>query len=448
MPSIWLPERVVTIHTSGRFASQILLSDISVDPVVIDDDFSVTMPPGTQVDDHVAGMRYIVSEGPVEEARAIDEFLKTHKVVYPVEALDDNKITIRLGLVLVNAIAFIAFGLWYVWKRKRHVTTITLLCLMISHSAQAEEWNQVRGMHWDEGWWYSRPELRPVQITQCGFNVAATTLRMLNLPFDPNALAESMPPTLAGITATDLTAGLRSHGAEVDPRVHVPLKLLVGNLLKSELVIVPVKPRSASTLHYVILSCLPDGRKLLLDPTHRAVSVDHLSPAIFAENSDLTVLYVSKQPLILPTRRTKADSVSFSPSVVEVGSENDDRFTTEVVIHNSSANKIQIEKFVVSCSCVQLPESRAQTLAPNESTSIRAEVNRSGIGSSQIQVLAHLSDGSTATFAIRAPPPPESSEHSIFSTFRVCTVSNRESEFRDLFSFIHIPSQWSAAISE
>ena len=61
-PGVWLPSEITSLEAASGSGSQILITDVVVNPDINDRSFTYQMPPETQVVDEIRGKRYIVPE--------------------------------------------------------------------------------------------------------------------------------------------------------------------------------------------------------------------------------------------------------------------------------------------------------------------------------------------------------------------------------------------------
>ncbi len=70
-PGIWLPTLITTVASLSGSGSRIKISDVEINPNS-DEVFSrLEMPPGTEVDDRVTGLRYTISGSPAVQTEAV-----------------------------------------------------------------------------------------------------------------------------------------------------------------------------------------------------------------------------------------------------------------------------------------------------------------------------------------------------------------------------------------
>ncbi len=436
---VWLPSVVTRISALSGIGERTVIKNLRVNKEFADGIFNLSMPKGSVVRDEVAEMSYTVTDGPVSESAAIDAYLKSNQIQITEPRQTAGRITVTSILIGVNVIA-LTLIIIYLLRRRKSSRIAVLIVFAIPHSCLSAD----NKLAWNGGWELSHVGTNPTRISQCGFNVAATALKLFNVRFDPIALAVDLKPTQKGIQASDLLRTLRELGLSVEARKGVSLKSVSDTLPEGKIAIVAIQWPGSGNAHYVILARLRDGEVYVLDPPQRVFLATSLNVDTLDENRDTVVLFVAKSNASREPR--DCDALSFDRTVVFPSDEVDMRPIEETVeIRNTSSREVRIKRVTSSCSCVRVSGNTAGPIPPNENVSLSLNITWEAVNSGGIEVFVLCDDGSSAKIRVIHPddyrPSPDFARFSDSRNLRI-PVEIRDFRDIDLHFTYKIPAEY------
>ncbi len=394
---VWLPSVVTRISALSGLGERTVVKNLKVNSELEESLFNLSMPKGSVVRDEVAEMSYTVTDGPVSESAAIDAYLKSNQIQLIEPKKTTGRITVTFVLISVNVIGITLIILYLLLRRKSSRIAVLLVFAIPDSCSSADS-----KLAWNGGWELSHVGTSPTRISQCGFNVAATALKLFNVRFDPIALAVDLKPTQKGIPASDLLRTLRELGLSVEARKGVSLKSVPDTLPEGEIAIVAIRWTGSRAAHYIILARLRDGEVYVLDPPHRVFPATSLKADTLDENRDAVVLFVTKS--ITTSAPRDCDALTFDRTVVFPRDEADlGAIEENVKIRNTSSREVRIKQVASSCSCVRVSGNTAGPIPPNQNVSLSLNITWEAVSSGGIDVFVVFDDDSSTKIRVIHP---------------------------------------------
>ena len=309
----------------------------------------------------------------------------------------------RVVLIIANFVAMLSVFLVWRGRRKRRIQGLLLfLCFSCSPSSFAVDTPNVA---WNGGWALRSGVNPSTYISQCGFDAAVVALRLFHVDFEPYSLAYDLEPTAEGVSAFRLQTSLADLGLDVITRKNVAFSSVIESLTSSDIAIIPVRWKSGSEPHYIVVARIRDKGVCVLDPPSlHPLSNSVISQDFIDENDDNVVLIVSKHSDLRKASR-EADGLRLTPRRLVPRSATVSNTTVgdKIVVSNCSIAPIKLRQVISGCSCVRVLDTKSEVLMPGESKIIRVEINWNQVSSSGTEVSLLCHDGSESRFHVLRP---------------------------------------------
>ena len=422
-PGHWLPETITRYRWIDALGSRQRISNVKIVPAADERSFRIEMPQGTEVTDHVNEMAYLLSPGPIEEASAAQQYLRTHRVpsIRRSNSPDDDSGTGLRSLLIFNSV-LVTLGVIFILRRrylrKRNSGQfLVALLLLADGQSNANQVDEVRealsaevtrssapAVAWNNGWEVTLPDIGRVRMSQCGLNVAYTMLHAFERQFDPIVVARLLEPSRNGIQMSDLQKVLRAHGIDAIPRTRVSLREIISFLGDDTIVLVAVPPSVSKSVtrpasHYVLISHNEVGEPIVLDPPRGIKRLQTWAKVDVERFSDLTVLICQLHEKPLAAKLIVSNNRLEIPSKDAEGVRR--TAETKLVLKNSSETPIAITRIDLPCGCIKM-DFDGGLIEANRAIPVTVSIEKSrwGIGRQRKEIRFMCSDRSTCAVAI------------------------------------------------
>lgn len=384
----WFPKTIQ--WKASPYVQRFEFSDCEVNPKVSDRDYSIDFPVGTQVDDRIGRKFYIVSGGPIDETKAIGDFMARHGL-RPEEARTGSSYTVILGYAVAAAV-IISFGIWF----RRARTLLILAAALIPAAATADD--SVNST--------SFPFRNPSDtrnIRQCSFTASVFALKWYGAEFDPKVLMDALSPTNSGVKLLAVKHVLEAHGLIVEEREKVTDRDVSTKLPRDCIAIVTVAGKTK--VKHLVIACWQRGQVLCVDPPAGVMPFEqaYQEDALKAGGSIALLVRQRTERSISATRQD--NFVEFVPGKLEFGemlvSSNSEPIKKHMTIRNVGRSPLLLVSVESSCGCTAV-HTDGGLLHEREEKTIDVTVRPSawGLGRIERQVKLKFANGLKTQFAI------------------------------------------------
>jgi hypothetical protein len=402
---IWTPDQIKQVNLISGRASRWTYLDTRINQETNDSLYTFTFPVSTRLTDEIEKKIYVVSNGVIDEQKAIQEFMRAESL------RDGDQPSIwrswwMYSMILVGILGLGAVGA-FVWHRKRvrNTSMILLVCFWSAQAASAAELDR-KG-----NWRVSHAEGESYAISQCGLNVTVFALEYFGVDYQVRHVSVGLPPTEDGIRFLDIKTMLEAHGLEVIARDQVSLSDFKRVLRSGVLAIFPIKLNEVKN-HYLVAMEHANRGRIVIDVPSKITALDKgLTAAQFSSLGGL-VLFVRKPRSPL---KPQASHVKLSPDQLDLGEFKEGSPDYGKILHasfkvtNKSERPLIVTSVYSSCSCGKA-NWEGGLLAARESREIPLLITPVGWGWGRVEryVTLVFADGSKAELRMLAnKPKPE-----------------------------------------
>lgn len=395
---VWWPKEVLEYDWLNGGGRRVLISDVELDPIHAHDPFSIVVPDGVRVIDHVAGLAYTSGENAEAQAKAMQEYVRRAGALN-----SDSWLPMWAKLLTLGSILAVVFLLVLNKAGKRF---FWMGCLFASLQSGGQAFCQPSSkFEWQADGWVLHSGQHSTRVTQCGFDVTLVMLHLMSLNFDAIAVNRELVPSLEGIRLSDIKRLLEHHGLKVEARQSLLLKDVVRNVSGSCAAIVKVPGPISEVSHYVVIYENESGQKLLLDPPKSPIL---LGPGAGENLQDVVALFCRK----VNSKHYPALAVAPEEIVFGVGDKRDsDGFVVKSFEIFNPGPATVVSEIITPCGCIEIMTSASNLLQSEGKIrfDLKLDVAAWGDHRQVKEVLVETPQGIKAKVGIRSSIPEEGS---------------------------------------